>query len=167
VKIATAHEVPDLVAELSADLKARSAGEAPDAPEVFVFVHGLPRFKKLRYEDDFSFGSSDAGPGAQFNELINEGSSLGIHLILSVDTFANLNRFINRKALGEFEMRVVFQMSANDSASLIDSPKASTLGLHRAILYNESLGQMETFRPYATPENEWFDRAREALAARK
>jgi len=42
--------VPDLVAELSTDLKARSAGEAPDAPEVFVFVHGLPRFKKLRYE---------------------------------------------------------------------------------------------------------------------
>ncbi len=167
VKIASVHEVPEIVGELAADLKARSGGEAPDAPDTFVFVHGLPRFKKLRYEDDFSFGSSDAGPGAQFNEIINEGSSHGIHLIVSVDTFANLNRYVNRKALGEFEMRVVFQMSANDSASLIDSPKASTLGLHRAILYSESLGQMETFRPYATPEADWFDRVREAFAARK
>jgi DNA segregation ATPase FtsK/SpoIIIE, S-DNA-T family len=167
VKIATAHEVPDLVAELSADLKARSSGEAAQAPEVFVFIHGLPRFKKLRYEDDFSFGSGEAGPGAQFSELINDGSSYGIHLLVSVDTFNNLNRFVNRKALGEFEMRVVFQMSANDSASLIDSPKASDLGLHRAILYNESQGQMETFRPYATPDGEWFENAAKALAQLK
>ena len=86
---------------------------------------------------------------------------------MSVDTFANLNRFINRKALGEFEMRVVFQMSANDSASLIDSPKASTLGLHRAILYNESLGQMETFRPYATPDADWIEQAARALEKRR
>jgi S-DNA-T family DNA segregation ATPase FtsK/SpoIIIE len=46
-------------------------------------------------------------------------------------------------------MRVVFQMSANDSASLIDSPKASGLGLHRALCYNEQEGTLETFRPYA------------------
>ena len=42
-------------------------------------------------------------------------------------------------------------MSANDSASLIDSPKASNLGLHRALFYNEHEGSLETFRPYASP----------------
>jgi S-DNA-T family DNA segregation ATPase FtsK/SpoIIIE len=58
-------------------------------------------------------------------------------------------------------------MSANDSASLIDSPKASTLGLHRAILYSENLGQMETFRPYATPDAAWIQRAGEKLRGPK
>ncbi len=63
-------------------------------------------------------------------------------------------------------MRVVFQMSANDSASLIDSPKASNLGLHRALLYNEQQGSTETFRPYAQPGAEWVRRVGETLRAR-
>ena len=48
-------------------------------------------------------------------------------------------------------------MSANDSASLIDNPKASTLGLHRALFYNEQEGQLETFRPYSLPDTEWLE----------
>jgi hypothetical protein len=63
-------------------------------------------------------------------------------------------------------MRVVFQMSANDSASLIDSPKAGGLGLHRALLYNEQQGTLETFRPYATPDAEWIRQAGEKLRSK-
>jgi hypothetical protein len=54
-------------------------------------------------------------------------------------------------------MRVLFQMSSNDSASLCDDPKASTLGLHRALFYNEQEGHLETFRPYALPAPEWLE----------
>jgi len=53
----------------------------------------------------------------------------------------------------------LFQMSANDSASLIDSPRAGTLGLHRALYYNEQEGYTETFRPYALPTEEWIGEA--------
>jgi hypothetical protein len=53
-------------------------------------------------------------------------------------------------------MRVVFQMSASDSASLIDTPDAATLGLHRALYYNEREGSLETFRPYAQPGDDWI-----------
>ena len=67
-------------------------------------------------------------------------------MIATCDTYNNVNRFLSRKALSEFEMRVLFQMSANDSASLIDTPKASTLGLHRALFYNEQEGYLEVFR---------------------
>nr|HRJ73768.1 hypothetical protein [Terrimicrobiaceae bacterium] len=67
-----------------------------------------------------------------------------------------VGRYLSRRALSEFSLRVVFQMSANDSASLIDSPQASTLGLHRALFYDESEGSMETFRPYATPDAAWL-----------
>ncbi|HET6406645.1 MAG TPA: hypothetical protein VFG14_02100, partial [Chthoniobacteraceae bacterium] len=55
------------------------------------------------------------------------------------------------------------QMSANDSASLIDSPKAGGLGLHRALLYNEQQGTLETFRPYAMPDAGWISEAGERL----
>jgi hypothetical protein len=54
-------------------------------------------------------------------------------------------------------MRILFQMSASDSAALIDAPDAGTLGLNRALLYNDREGYMETFRPYARPGNDWLD----------
>ena len=171
VEVPRAHEIPDVMNDLAAVMKARTGGELPagEMPAIFLFVHGLQKFKKLRQEDEFSFsgGDSAANPGAQFNELICEGSTVGIHIITAVDTFNNVNRSMSRKALSEFEMRVVFQMSANDSASLIESPKASGLGLHRALFYNEQAGTLETFRPYATPDGEWIRQAGEKLLHRR
>ncbi|MEO6739847.1 MAG: FtsK/SpoIIIE domain-containing protein, partial [Chthoniobacteraceae bacterium] len=168
--LATALEIPDVIRVISTEMKARGSGETPlaAAPSVFVFIHGLHKFKKLRHEDDFNFGGGDGetSPGAAFNEIITEGSALGIHIIAAVDSFNNVNRAMSRKALSEFEMRIVFQMSANDSASLIDSPKASALGLHRALLYNEQAGTLETFRPYAAPDAEWLEHAAAKLGTR-
>jgi hypothetical protein len=96
-------------------------------------------------------------PGAVLNDLLCEGARLGFHVIAACDTYNNVTRFLSRKALSECEMRVLFQMSANDSASLIDNPKAGMLGLHRALFYNSQEGYLETFRPYALPENAWIE----------
>ncbi len=173
VVVAHGQDIAAAMNDLAAELKARSGGEVAvhEAPAIFLFVHGLQRFKKLKHEDDFSFSSGGddavADPGAQLDKLVTEGSSYGIHLIVAVDTLNSLNRFMNRKALTEFEMRVLFQMSANDSASLIDSPKASDLGLHRAIFYNEHEGSTETFRPYAMPDGEWLGKVAEELGKRR
>ncbi|MEI8108669.1 MAG: FtsK/SpoIIIE domain-containing protein, partial [Verrucomicrobiota bacterium] len=159
ITVITPNDLPQQINELASELKARSLGQRPpDAPPLFLFIHGLHKIKKLRHEDDFSFSSSDSAPtpSAQFAELLTEGSSHGIHLLVSVDTFNNLNRSLSRKALSEFAHRVIFQMSANDSASLVDSPKASNLGLHRALLFNDQAGSLETFRPYAIPDHDWF-----------
>lgn len=172
VTVVHGQDVTAAMSNISTELKARSSGEAHsgEAPSVFLFIHGLHKFKKLRHEDDFSFsmGGGDSGPdpGAQFNELISEGSSHGIHIVATVDTLNSVNRFMNRKALSEFEMRVVFQMSANDSASLIESPKASTLGMYRALYYNEHEGYLETFRPYAMIDAGWLRDAAGKLAKR-
>jgi hypothetical protein len=132
-----------------------------------MLVHELPKFKKLRFEEDFAFSLDDAKPathpGLQFNQVLLEGSSVGLHVLCTCDTYNNLNRLLSRKAIAEFEMRVLFQMSANDSAALIDSPKAGDLGLHRALFANGAQGWMETFRPYALPEPAWIERTAAAL----
>jgi hypothetical protein len=143
---------------LSAELKRRQENETA-GPEIFVLIHDLQNFKKLRQEDEYSFSSTptEASPAATLVELITEGPARGIHVILTCDSYGNVNRFIGRKTLGEIEMRVVFQMSATDSASLIDAPDAATLGLHRAVLFNDREGILETFRPYALPGNDWLE----------
>jgi hypothetical protein len=56
-------------------------------------------------------------------------------------------------------------MSAGDSASLIDAPDAAALGLHRAVLFNDREGSLETFRPYALPGNDWLEVVAGQLAA--
>jgi DNA segregation ATPase FtsK/SpoIIIE-like protein len=170
--IARGQEIAAAINEIAEDLKARTTDEesAGGTPSVFLLIHGLQKFKKLRQEDEFDFGGGGDGgpsPAVQLGDIIREGSSHGIHLLTSVDTFNSVSRFISRKSLSEFETRVVFQMSANDSASLIDSPKAGNLGLHRALLHDEHQGYDETFRPYSMPDPEWLREAAAKLAARR
>ncbi|HYR57342.1 MAG TPA: FtsK/SpoIIIE domain-containing protein, partial [Chthoniobacteraceae bacterium] len=169
VTVARGQDIAAAMSEIDAILKARTGGE-DDGSAVFLLIHGLQKFKKLRQEDEFEFsmggGDSGSNPAAQLNELIREGSSHGLHILATIDTFNSVGRFISRKSLSEFEMRVVFQMSANDSASLIDSPKAGNLGLHRALLHNEHQGYDETFRPYSPPDAQWLADAAAKLARR-
>ena len=165
---AKAGDLEMLMAELDAELTRRSADDhGAHAAACFLVVHELQKFKKLRHEEDFSFSADDAkapAPGAVFDRLIREGPGVGMHVIATCDSYNSLARALSRKAISEFELRVLFQMSANDSATLCDSPKASDLGLHRALLHNGQMGLLETFRPYATPEAAWLGEARRQLA---
>ncbi len=160
VKLVRAGEVEEAMTALANEQQQRADSAPTAGPETFLFVHGLQRNKKLRFDEEMSFSldpNAGANPGLQLNKLIGEGASLGFHIIATCDTYNNVMRFLSRKAVSEFEMRVVFQMSANDSASLIESPAANDLGLHRAILFNGQQGWTETFRPYALPDAAWLE----------
>ena len=159
-------DVAEAMNTLGAELKRRNEDESAAGPETFVLIHDLQNYKKLRQEDEFSFSSTDtASPATVLLSLISDGPAHGIHVIATCDSFNNVNRFLGRKNLSEFEMRMLFQMSASDSASLIDSPDASTLGMHRALFYNDREGYTEMFRPYARPGNEWIEEVEKRLKA--
>ncbi|MCX6031244.1 MAG: hypothetical protein NT169_18335 [Chloroflexi bacterium] len=81
---------------------------------------------------------------------------MGVHTRVWCDTLTNLNRNLDRRSLRGFVMRIVLQMSAEDSANLVDTPAASKLGPHRALFYNEDEGLLEKFRPYAVPSAAWL-----------
>ena len=143
---------------LAEDLKQPSGGEPSGTTETFLLIQGLQNYRKLRQEDEFGLASSEGEqPSAVLQNLISEGPARGFHVIATCDTYNNVTRFLGRKTLTEFEMRVLFQMSAADSAGLIDAPDASTLGLQRALYYNDREGYLETFRPYALPGNDWIE----------
>lgn len=170
ITVARGAELAETLRGLTAELKRRSEDPGQrEGPDCFVFFHGLQNFKKLRQEDDFSFSSGDeeATPAKMLGELLTDGAASGIHVIAACDSYNNVMRFVGRKALTEFELRVLFQMSANDSASLVDSPKAGTLGLHRALLHNAQEGYLEVFRPYALPDPAWIEETGELLRHRE
>jgi DNA segregation ATPase FtsK/SpoIIIE, S-DNA-T family len=169
ITLAKQGDLPEIMGELAAEMRKRlEAPDAEGAPAVFLVINGLQKFGKLRYEEDFGFSTPEpdapVNPAMALNSLVCEGTRLGLHVIAACDTYNNVSRFLSRKALSEFEMRVAFQMSANDSASLLETPRASTLGLHRALFFNEQEGYLETFRPYALPSVEWIEQAGKKLA---
>ena len=166
VKLVRAGEVDEVMSELAAEQQTRLEQGGAAGAETFLFLHGLQKNKKLKFDEEMSFSldaNASAHSGLQLNKLIIEGAGVGFHVVATCDSYNNVMRCLSRKAVSEFEMRVVFQMSSNDSASLIDSPQANDLGLHRAILFNGQEGWTETFRPYALPEAEWIAIAAKSL----
>ena len=171
VKLIDYRSVPGAINEIAAEVQRRrdDEGVPPAAPDVYVFVYALQRYRALRKsEDSFGFGSSDESkapdPGKQFGEVLRDGPPVGVHVIAWADTAVAVDRTLDRHALREFDHRVLFQMSATDSSNLIDSPAANKLGLHRALAYSEEQGVTEKFRPYALPDRAWLQRVKEQLS---
>jgi hypothetical protein len=172
IKLVEWRGVGDVLSELDEEAQKRQSEDPAGSPEIFLFIYGLQRYRILRKsEDEFSFSmNSDepkkANPSKQFADLLREGPGLGIHVVTWVDTVASLERTLDRGAMREFDNRILFQMSANDSSTLIDSPAANKLGFFRALSYSEEQGVREKFRPYALPSAEWLQNVSSALGGK-
>jgi energy-coupling factor transporter ATP-binding protein EcfA2 len=168
VRYGRRRELPGIIAGLAAEVNRRLDGEtlSPSQGEgwgggLYLLLYGLQRARDLRQDEGLGFSSFSEEPAApnpaqQFATILREGPDVGVHTIVWCDTLTNLNRSLDRRSLREFAMRVVFQMSAEDSANLVDSPVASKLGPHRALFYDEDEGRLEKFRPYGVPSAQWL-----------
>lgn len=162
VKIAKRRQMADVLNQLAGEVQRRLDDEGSPQPPRFLLVHGLQRARDLRQEDSFSsfasFGNepAPANPAQQFATILRDGPEVGVHTLVWCDTVTNLNRTLERRLLREFALRVAFQMSAEDSSTLLDSPAASKVGPNRAYLYSEDEGRLEKFRPYGLPPAAWL-----------
>jgi len=149
--------IEQVAAEVTRRVEEGSTGD----PTIILCISNLSRFRTLRNEDDdFGFGSMDSSKppsaGKLLANILKDGPAVGVHSIVWCDSYSNLSRWITSQTLREFEIRVTFQMNANDSSSLIDSPAAARLGTNRAFLYLRETGKIEKIRPYAIPSDDWL-----------
>ncbi len=151
-------------------MERRQKGETADRSRRFLLVFGIHRFRELRKsEEDFGFGrrgEREPTPAERFNAILRDGPLVGIHVLVWCDSLTGLNRAFERPQLREFGMRVLFQMSAADSSTLMDTPAASRLKRHQALFLLEDQERPEKFRPYGLPPAEWLEAACEKLRAR-
>src|SRR5262249_14844580 len=129
------------IAEIAAEVDRRQQ-EPGDIPPIYLFIFDIQRFRELRKsEDDFGFSrygeEKEVPPSKLFGNILRDGPPLGVHTVVWCDSLNNLNRTFDRQTLKEFELRVLFQMSGNDSSTLIDSPAAGKLGENRALFFSE------------------------------
>lgn len=165
-------EAAAMIQEIAGEVARRQEQGAEEEPPLFLLVFHLSRFRDLRRSDeDFGFsGLGDDRPRAPdklFAAILRDGPAVGVHALVWCDTFSNVNRWFDRQMLRDLNQRVLFQMSATDSSNLMDSPEASRLGLHRAILYSEDQGRCEKFRPYGLPAEDWLAWVRLQLERRR
>jgi DNA segregation ATPase FtsK/SpoIIIE, S-DNA-T family len=157
--------------ELAAELKRRQEATSDDQAPIYIFIFDVQRFRDIRKsDDDFGYTRYDEDkpmpPSKLFGDVLRDGPPVGIHHIIWCDSVNNMNRTLDRQGMKEFENRILFQMSANDSSTLIDTPAASKLGENRALYYSEEENRIEKFRPYGIPELEWLEGVKKRFAAR-
>ncbi|MBI2921023.1 MAG: cell division protein FtsK [Planctomycetes bacterium] len=165
VDIVEYNRVPEIMEALDAEVSA-PAGSGAEERRTFLVIHDLQRFRKLRQTDEYDMSGGEGEKKATDKCLVNvltEGPARGVHTLVWCDSLGNLKRTFSQKSLREFEMRILFQMSAADSSELIDTPLAGKLGLYRGLLYLEEEGTVEKFRPYAWPDAERMEEIRKAL----
>jgi hypothetical protein len=168
IRLVGRRELGEAVSRLATEVERRQKTVEGEAPPIYIFLYGLHKLRDLR-RDEEDYGFSRMGeeaapkPAKQFNSILRDGPAVGVYTIVWCDSLNNLNRAWDRSTLREFETRIVFQMSANDSSTLIDSPAATKLGMHRALLHNEEQGVLEKFRPYRWPTAAWLQQIRALL----
>lgn len=162
-RIVNQQEADDVVAELSKLVQER--GEVAGDPVILVLA-GLHRLRSLRKSDDYSFSmdESKASPDKDLLNILREGPAAGVWTLAWCDTLSNVERAMERSTIREFGLRALMQMSASDSASLIDTSIASTLGANRAILADDVEGTLQKFLPINLPDSAVVRRALEFLA---
>jgi hypothetical protein len=155
------------VAQIAAELGRREQEQLDDAPPWYLVIYNVSRLRELRRsDDDFSFSIDREKlprPDKQLGEILRNGPGWGIHALVWCDSYNSLTRVFDRATLREFEIRIALQMSAADSNNLLDSPAATHLQLHGAILVAEDTGTFEKFRPYRPPTAPWLQTVAESF----
>ena len=166
-------EIGELLDTLTAEIQ-RRVDEEPNAESWsgYLVILGLQRARDLRSDPDqgYHFGAEEPkpSPAEQFAAILREGPEVGIHTLVWCDSYLNLARTLDARALREFAYRVVGSMSQDDSMRLLDDAAASRLDRpHQMIKYDDDRsGVLEKFRPYRIPPTSWLDQIAETLRGR-
>ncbi|MCY3004382.1 MAG: FtsK/SpoIIIE domain-containing protein [Planctomycetota bacterium] len=150
-KIYPNREIDEVFNRLDLEHQRRLAQPHQRHNSIVVCVLNLAKFRELRREEDYSFGGDQNGtskPDAVFSKLLSDGPSVGIHLCIWSDSVATLSRWLSRGSIRDIELRILGQMSANDSNQLIDNNQANRLDRNVMLVHDDADGKATKFRPF-------------------
>jgi hypothetical protein len=124
VRIGRGRDLHKILLELAEIISERALLEDESIDEtIYLVIVGIQRARDLRSVDIYT----PAEASEQLTTILRDGPDLGVHTLISCDTYANLERVLQRENIAEFELRVALPMSETDSNYFIDSPAANKL----------------------------------------
>lgn len=150
-KVFSSRDIDQVMQKLDSELSRRLELPHEKHSTLVVIVLNLSKFRELRREEDYSFGDAGQGaskPDAVLAKLLSDGPGVGIHLCIWSDSVATLTRWLSRGSMRDIEMRILGQMSANDSNQLIDSNQANRLDRNVMLVHDDADGKSTKFRPF-------------------
>jgi hypothetical protein len=149
-EIINARDLEPFVLRLKDDLANRIANPDQFHATHLICVGNLSRFRELRRSEEYSFGEDGGATklDAIFADLLRDGPAVGLHVLLWADSASTLSRWLSRQSMRDIELRIVMQMSSNDSNQLIDSNAANRLEPYVALIQDDLDGKPIKFRPF-------------------
>ena len=123
-------------------------------PSLFVLMTELDRVDELRRQGDGYYGT-DSPLGEKLKRLYIEGSSRGIHLILSFSGVRPMSNIIDlKRGLPNFRHRIALQISEDDSFTFVRDRRASRLQVDGSVPIKALYKDMDSdkfiqFKPYS------------------
>ena len=90
----------------------------------------------------------------RLSDLLKRGPESGVHFLVWADTVKSLRRCLQRDGIDEFNQRIAFQMSPDDSSLFTDSGEAAKLGPSRGLFVDVEANITQRFRPYSSFEQD-------------
>ena len=151
IEIAGARQAGVTLAQLVTLFAQRQASDSSITQDIYFFILGLQRWREARGADVIS----QTEVGKQLVKLADEGPELGIHLLVSVDSAATLDRVFKRSGINYFDLRVAFNAPEQDSIAILEKNTAKDLEENRALFRDEDdPNRLEKFKPYVMPDAE-------------
>jgi len=120
-------KVLDQILQILSHRKAMNESDLQYEPEVFCVFTELDRVDDLRRPAG-SYTSSESPLGEKLNRICQEGSSLGIHTIMTFSNVRPMTHVIDeRRGLAHFRHRIALQMAEEESLTFVRSRRAATL----------------------------------------
>lgn len=88
-----------------------------------------------------------------FIQILSNGSRLGIHVMLNLESVKSLKRFRGTGfTLEDFKHKIALQMTKDDAYTYIDNARAVTDLDEISAIYNDGSNSYKLFRPYLLPK---------------
>ncbi len=123
-----------------------------DKNKVILVIYGIQHWTDVRGQNNYTPSQA----AEQLSYLWQQGPRVGIHTLIWVDQLESLANICGggwQRNLKAFNYRVAFQMTTDESISLLSVTDASRLGSERANYRDESWpsGVVDKFKPYSLP----------------
>jgi hypothetical protein len=151
-------DISDTLAKLVETINTRLENKQANQAKIFAIFYAVEQIN--------TFKTDPMGIMDNFREILSNGSLVGVHVILQINSWSNFTKYISSADIDCFNHRIALQMNPDESYSYIKSSAASILNKYEKMAkdgkviqmgyyYRDGFTQLIKFKIYEYPDLQW------------